>query len=42
MKQRDKAMSMIKDFKKFAVKGNVIDMAAGIVIGVAFGKIITA
>ncbi|AOW79101.1 large-conductance mechanosensitive channel [Colwellia sp. PAMC 20917] len=35
-------MSMIKDFKKFAVKGNVVDMAAGIVIGVAFGKIITA
>lgn len=42
MNQRDKAMSMIKDFKKFAVKGNVVDMAAGIVIGVAFGKIITA
>jgi len=35
-------MSMIKEFKEFAVKGNVIDMAVGIVIGVAFGKIITS
>ena len=35
-------MSMMKDFKAFAVKGNVVDMAVGIVIGVTFGKIITA
>lgn len=35
-------MSMLKEFKEFAVKGNVIDMAVGIVIGVAFGKIITS
>lgn len=35
-------MSMINEFKAFAVKGNVVDMAVGIVIGVAFGKIITA
>jgi len=35
-------MSMIKEFKDFAVKGNVVDMAVGIVIGVAFGKIVTA
>ncbi len=33
-------MGMIKEFKEFAVKGNVIDMAVGIVIGGAFGKII--
>ena len=33
---------MWKEFKEFALKGNVIDMAAGIVIGVAFGKIITS
>jgi len=33
---------MWKDFKAFAMKGNVIDMAVGIVIGVAFGKIITS
>ena len=33
-------MGMMKEFKDFAVKGNVIDMAVGIVIGGAFGKII--
>jgi len=35
-------MSMIKEFKDFAVKGNVVDMAVGIIIGAAFGKIVTA
>ena len=35
-------MGMLKEFKEFAVKGNVIDMAVGIIIGVAFGKIITS
>jgi large conductance mechanosensitive channel len=35
-------MSMMKEFKDFAVKGNVVDMAVGIIIGAAFGKIITA
>jgi large conductance mechanosensitive channel len=33
---------MLKDFKEFAVRGNVIDLAVGLVIGVAFGKIITS
>jgi len=33
---------MFKEFKEFAVKGNVIDMAVGIIIGAAFGKIITS
>lgn len=33
---------MMKEFKEFAVKGNVIDMAVGIVIGVAFGAIIAS
>ena len=33
---------MFKEFKEFAVKGNVIDMAVGIIIGVAFGKIISS
>ncbi len=33
-------MGMMKEFKEFAMKGNVIDMAVGIVIGGAFGKII--
>lgn len=35
-------MSMLKEFKEFAVKGNVIDMAVGIVIGAAFGKIVSS
>lgn len=33
-------MGMIKEFKEFAVKGNVVDMAVGIVIGAAFGTIV--
>ncbi|WP_336366211.1 large-conductance mechanosensitive channel protein MscL [Marinobacter sp. C2H3] len=35
-------MSFIKEFKEFAVKGNVMDMAVGIIIGVAFGKIVSS
>ena len=35
-------MSILKEFKDFAVKGNAVDMAVGIVIGVAFGEIVTA
>jgi large conductance mechanosensitive channel len=35
-------MSMIKEFKKFAIKGNAIDLAVGVVIGAAFGKIVTS
>lgn len=35
-------MSFIKDFKEFAVKGNAIDMAVGVIIGGAFGKIVTS
>jgi large conductance mechanosensitive channel len=33
---------MLKDFKEFAVKGNVVDMAVGIIIGAAFGTIVTS
>jgi large conductance mechanosensitive channel len=33
---------MFKEFKEFAMKGNVMDMAVGIIIGVAFGKIISS
>jgi len=33
---------MLNEFKDFAVKGNVVDMAVGIVIGAAFGKIVSA
>jgi len=35
-------MSFMKEFKEFAVKGNVVDMAVGVVIGAAFGKIVTS
>ena len=35
-------MSFIDDFKKFAFKGNVVDLAVGVVIGGAFGKIVSA
>ena len=35
-------MKMVKEFKEFAMKGNVVDMAVGIIIGAAFGKIITS
>ena len=35
-------MRMIKEFKEFAMKGNVMDMAVGIIIGSAFGKIIAS
>jgi len=33
-------MGMVKEFKEFAVKGNVIDLAVGVIIGGAFGKIV--
>jgi len=35
-------MGMIQEFKEFAVKGNVMDMAVGIIIGAAFGKIVSS
>ena len=35
-------MSILKEFKEFAMRGNVIDMAVGVVIGAAFGKIISS
>ena len=35
-------MGMVKEFKEFAMRGNVIDMAVGIVIGGAFGKIVSS
>ncbi len=35
-------MSLIKEFKEFAMKGNVVDMAVGLVIGAAFGKIVAS
>ena len=35
-------MSMMQEFKEFAMKGNVVDMAVGVVIGGAFGKIVAS
>lgn len=35
-------MSVVKEFKEFAVKGNVVDLAVGIIIGGAFGKIVSS
>ena len=35
-------MSIGKEFKEFAMKGNVVDLAVGVVIGAAFGKIVTS
>lgn len=35
-------MSMLKEFREFAMKGNVVDMAVGIVIGAGFGKIVSS
>jgi large conductance mechanosensitive channel len=35
-------MGMMQEFKEFAVKGNVVDMAVGVIIGAAFGKIVSS
>jgi len=35
-------MSLVKEFKEFAMRGNVVDMAVGIIIGGAFGKIVSS
>ena len=35
-------MSFISDFKAFAMRGNIIDMAVGVIIGIAFGQIVTS
>ena len=40
--RKENAMGMLQEFKKFAMKGNVVDMAVGIVIGGAFGKIVSS
>jgi len=35
-------MSVVKEFQEFAVKGNVVDLAVGVIIGTAFGKIVAS
>jgi large conductance mechanosensitive channel protein len=37
-----KEIFMLKEFKEFALKGNVVDLAVGVIIGAAFGKIVTS
>jgi large conductance mechanosensitive channel len=40
--QEENAMGMMKEFKDFAAKGNMLDMAIGIIVGAAFGKVISS
>ena len=40
MEARHRAFSLLDEFKQFALKGNVIDLAIGVIIGAAFGKIV--
>jgi large conductance mechanosensitive channel len=40
--EKDTIMGMIKEFREFALKGNVLDLAVGVIIGAAFGKIVTS
>ena len=41
-KDLEKGLNFFKEFKKFAMRGNVMDLAIGVVIGAAFGKIVTS
>ncbi|HBI85370.1 MAG TPA: large conductance mechanosensitive channel protein MscL [Ruminococcus sp.] len=42
MGAKEKGKSFLTEFKEFALKGNVMDMAVGVIIGAAFGNIVTA
>jgi large conductance mechanosensitive channel len=42
MRHRRGGEGMLKEFKEFAMKGNVLDLAIGVIIGAAFGKIVTS
>ncbi len=42
MKGRRWKKQMLKEFKEFALRGNVLDLAVGVIIGAAFGKIVTS
>ncbi len=39
---KDKLQKLLKEFKEFAMKGNVIELAVAVIIGAAFGKVVTA
>jgi large conductance mechanosensitive channel len=41
-KEKEKGLNLLREFKKFAMRGNVIDLAIGVIIGGAFGKIVTS
>ena len=41
-KKKDKTKGVIAEFKKFITRGNVIDLAVGVIIGAAFSAIVTA
>ena len=41
-KETERAKGLIKEFKEFISKGNVVDMAVGVIIGSAFGKIVSS
>jgi large conductance mechanosensitive channel len=41
-KVEDKGMQMLKEFREFAMKGNVVDLAVGVIIGAAFGAIVNS
>jgi large conductance mechanosensitive channel len=41
-REKEIIMAMFKEFKEFAMKGNVVDLAVGVIIGAAFGKIVTS
>ena len=40
--QQERIMSIMTEFKEFAIKGNAVDMAVGIIVGAAFGKIVSS
>jgi len=40
MEATKKAFSLVEEFKNFALKGNVVDLAVGVIVGAAFGKIV--
>ncbi len=42
MDKKEKAKGIVKEFKEFISRGNVIDMAVGVIIGAAFGKIVSS
>src|SRR5438045_3044427 len=41
-KEFEKGRSFVREFQKFAMRGNVLDLAIGVIIGAAFGKIVTS